>query len=269
MKKLLAILLCLCSLFVLASCGSESYSVKVKGGDEYLYEEPNRRYEEGEQVVIKTNIFLDMSLTVYVNGQSLGTGKAIKTGDEYTHWEYYFTMPNEDGTITFEEKDGMLVDQNNREAGTAWVNYGGNDAFYFGALNSDKLSISSIKHLPIYKFNSLSELNQFKAIFENVFSFNQSYDEIQSFETAIQDFDDNFFAEHSLFIVYVSSNSGSLRFGVNNVYNDRDNFCVYIEQLNDPECVNDDMAGWFILLPQQKKSVDSCSNFDAIMGLPQ
>lgn len=244
----------------------KSYSVTVEGGDEFLYEDLSRKYNEGEQVVVKTNIILDMSLTVYVNGESIGTGKAIKTGDEYTHWEYYFTMPSEDVTITFEEKDGMLVDQNNWDAGTAWVNYGGNDAFYFGALNRDKFSISSVKHLPIYKFDSLAELNQFKATFEDVFSFNESYDEIQSFETAIQKFDDSFFAEYSLFVVYVSSNSGSLRFGVNSVYNDGDNFCVYIEQLNNPENVSDDMAGWFILLPQKKILIEGCESFDAQMG---
>ena len=244
----------------------KSYSVTVEGGDEFLYEDLSRKYKEGEQVVVKTNIILDMSLTVYVNGESIGTGKAIKTGDEYTHWEYYFTMPSEDVTITFEEKDGMLVDQKNWDAGTAWVNYGGNDAFYFGALNWDKFSISSVKHLPIYKFDSLAELNQFKATFADVFSFNESYDEIQSFETAIQKFDDSFFAEYSLFVVYVSSNSGSLRFGVNSVYNDGDNFCVYIEQLNNPENVSDDMAGWFILLPQQNILIEGCESFDAQMG---
>ena len=244
----------------------KSYSVTVEGGDEFLCENLNRKYKQGEQVVIKTNIILDMSLTVYVNGESIGSGKAIKTGDKYTHWEYYFTMPSEDVTITFEEKDGMLVDQNNWDAGTAWVNYGGNEAFYFGALNSDKFSISSVKHLPIYKFDSLSELNQFKTTFADVFSFNESYDEIQSFETAIQNFDDNFFVEYSLFVVYVSSNSGSLRFGVNSVYNDGENFCVYIEQLNDPENVTDDMAGWFILLPQQKHLIEGCDLFDAQMG---
>ena len=64
----------------------KSYSVTVEGGDEFLYENLNRKYKEGEQVVVKTNIILDMSLTVYVNGKSIGTGKAIKTGDEYTHW---------------------------------------------------------------------------------------------------------------------------------------------------------------------------------------
>ena len=248
------------------SSNVKSYSVTVEDGDEFLYENLNLKYKEGEQVVIKTNIILDMSLTVYVNGKSIGTGKAIKTGDEYTHWEYYFTMPSEDVTITFEEKDGMLVDQNNWDAGTAWVNYGGNDAFYFGALNSDKFSISSAKHLPIYKFDSLAELDQFKTTFADVFSFNESYDEIQSFETSIQNFDDNFFADYSLFVVYVSSSSGSLRFGVNSVYNDGDNFCVYIEQLNDPEVLTEDMAGWFILLPQQKHLIEQCESFDARMG---
>ena len=248
------------------SSNVKSYSVTVEDGDEFLYENLSRKYKEGEQVVMKTNSILDMSLTVYVNGKSIGTGKAIKTGDEYTHWEYYFTMPSEDVTITFEEKDGMLVDQNNWDAGTAWVNYGGNDAFYFGALNSDKFSISSAKHLPIYKFDSLAELDQFKTTFADVFSFNESYDEIQSFETSIQNFDDNFFADYSLFVVYVSSSSGSLRFGVNSVYNDGDNFCVYIEQLNDPEVLTEDMAGWFILLPQQKHLIEQCESFDARMG---
>lgn len=245
----------------------KSYSVTVEGGDEFLYENLSRKYKQGEHVIIKTNIILDLSLTVYVNGESIGTGKAIKTGDEYTHWEYYFTMPSEDVTITFEEKDGMLVDQNNWNAGTAWVNYGGNDAFYFGALNSDKFSISSVKHLPIYKFDSLAALSEFKFTFENDFSFDQSYDEIQSFETAIQDFDDEFFAEYSLFVVYVSANSGSLRFGVNSVYNDGEDFCIYIEQLNDPENVTNDMAGWFILLPELKSAVKGCTTFDAQMAV--
>lgn len=248
-----------------AASDIKSYSVTVEGGDEYLYENLSREYKEGERVVIKTHILTDVSLIVYMNGESLGSETAIKTGDRYTHWEYYFTMPGEDVTLTFEVKDGFLPDRNNWNAGTAWVNWGGNDAFYFGALNRDQLSISSVKHLPIYKFDSLAALNEFKSTFENDFSFDQSYDEIQSFETAIQDFDDEFFAEYSLFVVYVSANSGSLRFGVNSVFNDGKGFCIYIEQLNNPEIVTDDMAGWFILLPKLKGAVEGCTTFDAQM----
>lgn len=53
----------------------------------------------------------------------------------------------------------------------AWVNYGGSDEFYFGALNIDKLSISSVRHLPIYKFDSLSELELFKSNHADNFQF--------------------------------------------------------------------------------------------------
>ena len=47
-----------------ASSNIKSYSVTVEGGDEFLYENLNRKYKEGEQVVVKTNIILDMSLNV-------------------------------------------------------------------------------------------------------------------------------------------------------------------------------------------------------------
>ena len=123
----------------------KSYSVTVEDGDEFLYENLNRKYKEGEQVVVKTNIILDMSLTVYVNGKSIGTGKAIKTGDEYTHWEYYFTMPSEDVTITFEEKDGMLPPSLRDEAlasrDVAWANYADGD-YIEDALNFDKFGLA-------------------------------------------------------------------------------------------------------------------------------
>ncbi len=85
----------------------DSYSVKVEN-DEFLYEKLNDKYKEGEQVVVKTEILLDASITVYVNGESIGMGKAIETGDEYTHWEYYFTMPSKDVVIKLEVTDGFL-----------------------------------------------------------------------------------------------------------------------------------------------------------------
>lgn len=66
---------------------------------------------------------------------------------------------------------------------------------------------------------------------------------------------------------YVSANSGSLRFGVNSVYNDGNDFCIFIEQLNNPENVTDDMAGWFILLPQPKSAIGGCAAFDAQMAV--
>ena len=36
------------------------------------------------------------------------------------------------------------------------------EALYSGALNADKMAISSVRHFPIYKFDTLEDLTQFK-----------------------------------------------------------------------------------------------------------
>lgn len=265
MKRVLALSLVLCTLLsCLAGCSSRKITVDNWIKEAWLYEEMKDSYEPGEQVVVKIQKKEDVGCWLILKGKDYE--KVVhhnSSTDEY--WQFEFTMP--DVKI---EMDMMVVPsaENNWDEGTAWAGYGGSDEFYFGALNRDKFSISSIKHLPIYKFDSLAELEQFKTSFANDFTFDQSYDEIQSFNDATQNFDDAFFSEYSLFLVYVSANSGSLRFGVNSVYNDGKDFCIYIEQLNDPENVTDDMAGWFILLPQLKSAVEGCSTFDARMGAP-
>ena len=88
---------------------------------------------------------------------------------------------------------------------------------YLPCLNSDKLSISSIRHLPILKFENLAELEQFKTDYADEFDMNQEYDEIPSFESSVSKMDKSFFEDYTVFLVYVSANSVSLRFGVNSV----------------------------------------------------
>ncbi len=110
MKKLLALLMTAFLLISMVACSGNSYKVTVDDQDITLYEPLSKRYEAGEQVVIKTHMATDISVECFVNGKSVGTQTAIKTGDNYTHWEFYFEMPAEDVTITFEVRDGFLVD---------------------------------------------------------------------------------------------------------------------------------------------------------------
>lgn len=53
--------------------------------------------------------------------------------------------------------------------------------FYFGSLNSDKMTISSVKHLPIYRLDYLNDLEQFKQTFGEAFTMDGSWDEVPSF----------------------------------------------------------------------------------------
>ena len=140
-----------------------------------------------------------------------------------------------------------------------WVE--GNEVF-FGGLNSDKLAISSVRHLPIYKFNTLEELQHFKE-FADEFTLDGSYDEVPSFNEATAKYDEAFFKENTLMLVYVSASSGTYRFGVNSVFCDGKSFCIHVEQLNNPEVVTCDMAGWFITVAVPDDMVSGCVEFDA------
>lgn len=257
----------------------KSYSVTVEGGDEFLYENLNRKYKQGEQVVIKTNIILDMSLTVYVNGESIGTGKAIKTGDEYTHWEYYFTMPNEDVTITFEEKDGMLLPSLRDEAlasrDVAWANYADGD-YIEDALNFDKFGLApgqkpDANHLPIYKFSTLAEFEAFKTKYAETFEMNSSYDEVQSFAEATQYMaeTEGYWNTYDLCVIYVMTSTCSTRDSLTDVVTDGTKVCFYVNTTYDlGEPYDEAMGGWFVITSLPKNMIADYTEYDAVTGNP-
>ena len=137
-----------------------------------------------------------------------------------------------------------------------------------GALNKGQLANENGNHLPIFKFDTLDDLNQFKTKYENVLSFDQGYNSVLSFNEALTKAQwdrEGFFADHSLLAVYVPANSGSLRFGVHKIEANDTSLCVYVEQANHPEVVSDDMAGWFVFVEIADEEISSCYAFDAIL----
>ena len=149
----------------------------------------------------------------------------------------------------------------------SWANWLDGTIVDEGCLNFDQLAISSVHHIPLHKFSSSSELDAFKARFGEDNSFDYVYNG-KSFNENTADYDDAFFEENDLFLVYVDANSGSFSFDVNNIFNDGKSFGIYVNQTNNPEDVTDDMAGWFITVAVPKSATENCTLFDAIMGFP-
>lgn len=141
-----------------------------------------------------------------------------------------------------------------------------------GALNKGQLGNENGNHLPIFKFDTLDDLNQFKAKYENVLSFDQGYNSTLSVNAALEKAQwdrEGFFADHSLLAVYVPANSGSFRFGVQGVGILKSSLCVYVEQTNRPETVTDDMAGWFVLVEIADEEINQVNTFGAILVNPE
>lgn len=59
--------------------------------------------------------------------------------------------------------------------------------------------------------------------------------------------------------------SKSYRYVIDNVVSDGEDFCIYVKQVNNPENVTDDMAGWFVLFAQPRSQVKDYATYDAQM----
>ena len=149
------------------------------------------------------------------------------------------------------------------EARLSRAGSGRDSRIYENALNVSKLQSDNIQHLPIYKFEALEELEQFKSAFCGESGFDFGWDEVPSFNDVTKEYDNEFFANNTLVLVYIDTNSGSYRFGVNSVYCDESHLCIHVEQTNNPQICTDDLAAWFITVVIPDSTIASCTEFDA------
>ncbi len=149
------------------------------------------------------------------------------------------------------------------ETTLSYANWSEGSTIYVGGLNRDKMYISSVQHLPIYKFDTLQELERFKEHYGQYHTMDRGYDEVPSFNEVTANYDESFFADNSLVLVYVGANNSTHRFGVQGVIFNDSTFCVNIKETTGAEAVDTAMAGWFITLAVPDEQIKNCTTFDA------
>ncbi len=147
-------------------------------------------------------------------------------GSQYAYFEdglvvlihnEWWLFEREDPSIS---KDGGVDGSENIieeiQTTVAYVNYteGG---MMRDCLNGDKMIISSVRHLPVYKFDTLEELNRFKESYKDILTFDQGYDEVPSFNEVTAAYGESFFADHTVILAYVEASSGSFRYAVRDI----------------------------------------------------
>ena len=124
---------------------------------------------------------------------------------------------------------------------------------------------SSQKHLPIYRLDTLADVEAFRSTFENYLAFEYGFDEVKSFNDTVEMFaDETYLKAYSLIVVYVQANSGTYRYGVESIFCNGENFTVEVEELKHPTEVTTDLAGWYIVIVVPDSMVNNCTSFDAI-----
>lgn len=133
-----------------------------------------------------------------------------------------------------------------------------------GVINIEKLSKSGSTHYPVYKFDTLDELQSFKKRVDGILTLDEGYDEITaSFNEITADYDEAFFAENTLMLVYMESSSCIYRYGVKGVYDHDGTLCIHVCSLNNPDVVDHGMSGWFITVAISDSIVSNFTEFDA------
>ena len=145
----------------------------------------------------------------------------------------------------------------------AYANWTEDSRVFADCSNAEMMTISSVPHLPVYKLDTLKDLEQFQENFRDILTLDHGYDEVPSFNDITALYDDSFFADHTLVLAYVTAPSGSFRYAIQDISYGGSTFCLDVVQTNDPETYTDDMAGWFVIAEVLDSDIADYVLFDA------
>jgi beta-lactamase regulating signal transducer with metallopeptidase domain len=145
----------------------------------------------------------------------------------------------------------------------AYANYTADGWIFAQCLNPYSLAISSARHLPVYRFETTDDLAKFKESVSDTLAFDQSYNEVPSFDEVTLGYDDAFFKDHTVILAYVTAGSGSYRFEIQEIEVNDSELCLNVIQTNHPEVVTSDMAGWFVIAELANTGLTGITEYDA------
>ena len=180
-----------------------------------------------------------------------------------------------DSTSNAEKTDSLgvsnkaqgLISSENYEvtvSGSCWVHSDDDLALIRErAENGKKSDIYGNLNYPIFKMDSKADLEEFKADFGEIFDIYNPYNS-NSFEKNTLKYDELFFENNTLFVIYIGDTSSSLVYGVDSVcVQDDFLFKIDIKQINDPEDICEDITGELLTVAIPTSLVGNCVWFDA------
>lgn len=145
----------------------------------------------------------------------------------------------------------------------SFANWTTNSRIYENALNALLISQKNPGHMPVYKFDTKTDFDNFRKEFSDVFTLDYSSSDAPSLNSTATRYDDSFFDTGTLLLCYLTAGSSSYRFNVASVTCGNNSLCISVEETDRPEVATCDMAGWFILVEVKKADVQNCTEYDA------
>lgn len=137
------------------------------------------------------------------------------------------------------------------------------------ALNKDTFFMSSEIHLPVLKFDTREELEAFMWKYVNVATTSaDGWVEVPSFQTVSLRYDEVFFEDHTLVLVYVPCGNCTHRFDVHRLYQSDSSFYIHVQETTGADVVADAEACWFIAVEVYDTMAENITSYDAVLVTP-
>jgi len=145
----------------------------------------------------------------------------------------------------------------------AYANYVDAEKVYTKSINAKEFENEFFDSLPVYEITSLEELEKFKKEFEDTFTMDTGYAEVQSFNDAIESCTDRFFRNKNILITYVGTRQGSDRPEFVEFVVSENDLLISIKNETPTDIGTDDMAGWFIIIDVGKTAIKDIESINA------
>ena len=146
---------------------------------------------------------------------------------------------------------------------TIYVNYSEDPLLYDSPLNCSNNKNGT---LPVYRIDSIGQLQEFIDRFSEVISLDNFRDSFIEFANGL---DEAFFRDNSLLMAYHIASSGSFTYRMDKIEISGSELIMHIVQTNNPEMYTCDMAGWLEIADIRKSLLSDVTEFDAVVTKPE
>ena len=185
--------------------------------------------------------------------------------------DFYYTIPEAchkilDRLILEYTNDIISVPSTSEKSDDAVLSYASwteDERIYTNSLNITEMKNHEHLHPPIYVFDTVYDLQNFKYDFGEILTLDAGLDEVPSFNAATERYDNAFFQENTLILVYVPANNSTHRFGLSGIEINDTQCHIHLEETTGAEAVDAAMAGWFLTIAVADEAIAACTEFDA------
>lgn len=126
-----------------------------------------------------------------------------------------------------------------------------------------KASLSSVLALPTVRILSLEELERFKNELSVTMDFDNTYEDTYSFNEIIGYYDEKYFEENSLILVYGSTSTSAARLNIKKAAVSENTLVLQVEYSNTEGEWDTEIQGWLLCVGVAKKDIKDVTCIDA------